>query len=123
MQELSVSGLPSSLPGVDVASGLARVAGNAKLYLKLLRQIAADAPGIKERISTAVMNGDARAVRDVAHSLKGAAGNLSITEVANAATQLELAAKNEDFSSMFGHLDNLEKMLQEFVAVIEGLEE
>ena len=117
-----MSGLPSSLPGVDVASGLARVAGNAKLYLKLLRQVAADAPNIKEQLATALVEGDALKVREVAHSLKGAAGNLSIIKVADAAQQLEQAAKAEDFVNMLSRLDYLEEALGEYVSVVNGMD-
>lgn len=113
---------PSSLPGIDLASGLARVAGNQKLYLKLLRHVAADAPVMREKLTSAVMAGDAQAVREAAHSLKGASGNLSVLKVQQAAEQLELAAKAEDFSSLMVHLDALEAALDDFVAVVDTLE-
>ena len=114
--------LPSTLPGIDVATGLTRVAGNKKLYVKLLRHVAADAPTTREKLSAAIMNGDAQIVREIAHSLKGASANLSITDVAAAAEHLELAAKGEDFSALFVHLDALEKALQQYIAVVATLE-
>lgn len=117
-----MSELPSSLPGVDVAAGLARVAGNQKLYLKLLRHVAGDAASTKEKLIEAITEGNAQAVREIAHSLKGASANLSITNVAAAAEQLELAAKAEDFSSLFSRLDALDQALQDFVAVVGTLE-
>lgn len=116
-----MSGLPSSLPGIDVASGLARVAGNEKLYIKLLRRVADDVPGMLEHLSSALIKGDAASAREVAHSLKGAAGNLSMIDVAEAAAKVEDAAKREDFSSMSGLLDALEKTMRDYVRVIEGL--
>ena len=121
-QEPIVTELPSSLPGIDVATGLTRVAGNKKLYVKLLRHVATDAPSTKEKLSTAIMNGDTQSVREIAHSLKGASANLSITDVAAAAERLETAAKGDDFSSLFTHLDSLEEALQQFVAVVGTLE-
>ena len=121
-QEPIVTELPSSLPGIDVATGLTRVAGNKKLYVKLLRHVAADAPSTKEKLSAAIMNGDTKSVREIAHSLKGASANLAATDVAAAAEHLELAAKADDFSSLFTHLDGLEEALQQFVAVVGTLE-
>lgn len=118
-----MSELPSSLPGIDVASGLARVAGNQKLYLKLLRHVAGDASSTKEKLTAAIAEGDAQAVREIAHSLKGASANLSITDVAAAAEQLEFAAKAEDFSSLFTRLDALDEALQSFAAVVSTLED
>ena len=117
-----MSGLPSFLPGVDVASGLARVAGNAKLYIKLLHKVAEEAPTIKQSLSAAIVDGDAVKVREVAHSLKGAAGNLSITKVAEAAQQVEQAAKAEDFAMLFVHLDSLDEAFEQFVSVVNGLD-
>lgn len=117
-----VSELPSSLPGIDIASGLPRVAGNAKLYVKLLRHVAAEAPATREKLSAAVMAGNADAVREVAHSLKGSCSNLSITAVAEAASQLELAAKSSDFSTIFVHLDSLETALSAYVDVVAQIQ-
>ncbi len=117
-----MSEFPSSLPGIDIAAGLPRVAGNKRLYAKLLLQVAAEAPALQEKLAAAVMAGDATAVREIAHSLKGSAGNLAITPVAKAAEQLELAAKSGDFSSLFTHLDALEQALQNFRETVSGLE-
>lgn len=114
--------LSSPLPGIDVESGLKRVAGNKGLYLKLLRQVAGDAPATREKMTAAVMDGDAQAVREIAHSLKGAAGNLSIINLQAAAEQLEMAAKAEDFGALVIHLDGLEQALNEFVAAVSTLE-
>lgn len=114
--------LPSSLPGINVAAALPRVAGNKKLYVKLLRQVAADAPATREKLSAAIMSGDAQSVREVAHSLKGASANLAITDVAAAAERLESAARAEDFTALVTHLDALEDALQQYVSVVSTLE-
>ena len=114
--------LPTSLPGIDVASALPRVAGNKKLYVKLLRHVAAESPSTKENLAAAIMAGNADQVRELAHSLKGAAANLSITEVAAAAEKLEHAAKAGDFSLLGTHLGTLESALDAFVGVVNTLE-
>lgn len=113
---------PSTLPGIDIASGLPRVAGNKKLYVKLLRHVAADAAKTKEKLLAAIGEGNSQAVREIAHSLKGSSANLSITDVAAAAELLEADAKAEDVAAMLGHLDDLEKALDDFVAVVATLE-
>lgn len=120
--ERTVTELPSSLPGVDVASGLVRVAGNKKLYVKLLRHVASDSPSTKEKLSAAIAAGDALQVRELAHSLKGAAANLSITAVAAASEKLETAAKEENFAVLPGFLDELSSALDAFVNVVTTLE-
>lgn len=116
-----MSEFPSSLPGIDVTSGLARVAGNKNLYLKLLRHVANDAENTVNKLNDAIGEGNPQAVREIAHSLKGASSNLSIMEVAAAAEQLEQAAKAEDFSAIASHLGTLENALTDFCAVVESL--
>lgn len=115
--------LSSSLPGIDVASALPRVAGNKKLYVKLLRHVAAESPSTKEKLAEAIAEGNADLVREIAHSLKGSSANLSITEVAAAAEKLEHAAKAGDFSMLLAHLDTLESALESFVGVVNTLED
>jgi HPt (histidine-containing phosphotransfer) domain-containing protein len=122
-QELNVADLSSPRPGLDVASGLPRVAGNKKLYLKLLRMVARDVPQTKEKLQNAVMSGKVDEVRELAHSLKGSSGNLSITAVQAAAMELESAAKIEDIPSMVAHLAALETALDEFAAVVATVED
>lgn len=118
-----MASLPSSLPGIDIASGLPRVAGNQKLYLKLLRHVANDAASTKEKLSAAIGEGNFQTIRELAHSLKGSSANLSITDVAASAEQLEMAAKAEDFSTLFIHLDALESALDSFCEVVATLED
>ncbi|MDR1490324.1 MAG: Hpt domain-containing protein [Desulfovibrio sp.] len=115
--------LSSPLPGIDVASGLPRVAGNKKLYLKLLRMVANDVPQTKEKLQNAIMSGKTDEVRELAHSLKGSSGNLSLTAVQAAAQDLESAAKTGDIPSMVTHLSALETVLDEFAAVVATVED
>lgn len=115
--------LPPSLPGVNMAEGLKRLAGNEKLFIKLLRHLAGDVPAMREKFSNAIMEGDAGTVKEIAHSLKGAAANLSVTSVAAAAEQLEMAARAEDFSQAIVCLEELEQSLEEFLATAATLPE
>ena len=114
--------LPSSLPGIDVATGLTRVAGNKTLYLKLLRRMASDVPSTREKLSAAVMNADSHSVREIAHSLKGASANLAITDVTAAAESLEAAAKADDLTAIAARLGAMEEALQNYVSVVGTLE-
>ncbi|MFN0068188.1 MAG: response regulator [Limisphaerales bacterium] len=76
---------------LNVADGLARVAGNRKLYLKLLRQFVdqqAGAPAELARLSAA---GDDPTAERLAHTVKGVAGNLGAGAVQAAAGAVEKA--------------------------------
>lgn len=113
-----MSQLPPSLPGIDVASGVARVVGNEKLYVTMLRRVAGNASDTIEKINSALAQGDAQAIRDTAHSIRGAAANLSMTDVAAAAEKLELAAKAGDFSILPECAATFVKAMNDFAAMV-----
>jgi two-component system, sensor histidine kinase and response regulator len=80
-----------AVEGLNSAEGLLRVAGNRKLYLKLLRQFCvqqSDAPG---QIAELLKADDWPAAERTAHTVKGVAGNLGVKTVQLAAGQLEKA--------------------------------
>src|SRR5262249_57360217 len=81
---LDADSLPS-VEGLDTAAGLMRVAGNRRLYAKLLRQFVAQQAEAPARISEALTAGDHAAAERVAHTVKGVAGNLGAGGVQAAA--------------------------------------
>ena len=83
---------PQDLPsveGLDTKDGLTRVAGNQKLYLKLLRQFAEQQGPSVEQITAALAQGDTALAERLAHTLKGVAGNIGAKPVQAAAGALE----------------------------------
>ena len=78
-----------SFEGLDTKDGLTRVAGNQKLYLKLLRQFAEQQGPSAEQITTALAQGDTALAERLAHTLKGVAGNIGAKPVQAAAGVLE----------------------------------
>jgi CheY-like chemotaxis protein len=90
---------PADLPaieGVDVADGLVRVAGNARLFRSLLEQFAGKQAGAADEIAGALARGDRKAAERVAHTLKGVAGNLGIRRIQASAEKLERALRDGD---------------------------
>jgi len=81
------------LPGVDVAAGLHRTAGNQRLYRDLLAQFAVRHESTANRIKEALESGDHNQAERLAHSLKGVAGNLGINQVFALAGKLESAIR------------------------------
>ncbi len=78
-----------SIPGLNSGEGLARVAGNRKLYLKLLRHFVDNQGAVVGQISEAMVHNDAALADRLAHTLKGVAGNLGAGAVQLAADTLE----------------------------------
>ena len=77
------------IAGINLADGLMRVAGNRRLYRDLLGQFAARQGDAAAEISTALKSGDLKLAERIAHTVKGAAGNIGITEVQSLAQKLE----------------------------------
>ncbi len=82
------------IAGVKIADGLNRVAGNRRLYRDLLGQFAAKQGDAAAQISTAIESGDLKLAERIAHTVKGVAGNLGITEVQSVAQRLEKALRD-----------------------------
>ncbi len=70
-----------SVPGLDTKDGLSRVAGNKKLYLKLLREFTTQQGSAVQHISAALGEGDRSKAERLAHTLKGVAANLGAKAV------------------------------------------
>ncbi|MHC1763646.1 MAG: PAS domain S-box protein [Verrucomicrobiia bacterium] len=78
-----------AVEGLDTKDGLARVAGNRKLYLKLLRQFVEQQGPALEQISDGLATGDAALAERLAHTLKGVTGSIGAKGVQAAAGVLE----------------------------------
>ncbi len=78
-----------SIEGLDTADGLSRVAGNRKLYVKLLRQFLEQEGVVLAQISAALIQNDLALAERLAHTLKGVAGNIGAKSVQAAAGAVE----------------------------------
>ena len=83
----------AQIGGLDVRDGLARVAGNRKLYRSLLRQFVDKQGGAAAEVATALTQGDRALAERIAHSLKGVAANLGAVRAQSAAARLEAAIR------------------------------
>jgi len=83
------------LPGFDVAGSLRRLGGNRALYLRLLGMFRDDYAEIADRVEAAAAAGDLEAVREMAHTVRGVAGNFGAAELEAGAADLERASMSE----------------------------
>lgn len=105
----------STVVGLDTDDGLRRVAGNEKLYVKLLHQFAdqqADAP---QQIAEQLAADDLATAERTAHTVKGIAGNLGARGVQTAAGDLEKAIRER------AEPPRLEALRQKFSAELSDL--
>ncbi|MBE7502825.1 MAG: response regulator [Verrucomicrobiales bacterium] len=80
-----------TIPGLRTHDGLTRVAGNRKLYLRLLRQFAEQQATAAAQIEAALAANDPALAERLAHTIRGLAGSLGAPTVQEAAAKLEKA--------------------------------
>ncbi len=113
----------SDLPGIDVALGLKRVAGNRKLYLKLLRDFHRDYPAAVGTIEEAIAGKrDEEALR-LSHTLKGVSGSLGAMDLFAAAEEVESALKAGDPEKAVASLPRVAELLGIVISGLAGLAE
>jgi PAS domain S-box-containing protein len=107
------------IPGVDMADGLNRMAGNRRLYRRLLEQFCEKESATGRQIEQAIQSGDRATAERLAHTLKGVAGNLGIAAVQEAAARLERAIRG-GHSSIPAKLAELESEMGPQVQAIRN---
>ncbi len=95
------------IPGVNLADGLNRVAGNRRLYRNLLEQFCDKQAGVGKQIREDIQSGDRARAERLAHTLKGVAGNLGIAGLQQIAANVERGIRGAD-DSLPGLLGELE---------------
>jgi HPt (histidine-containing phosphotransfer) domain-containing protein len=80
-----------NIAGIDTSLGLKNTGGKRERYESLLRKFAEKQVGTVEAIRLALSVGDVSTAGREAHSLKGAASTLGVTELAKHAADVELA--------------------------------
>jgi len=101
----------SSLPGIDVEDGLRRFRGNKSLYIKLLRNFAANYAGIADEIRESLALTDMKRVRRLLHTVRGTAGNLSATDLYSSVEELRAVVSENRPDDIEQHLGNMEENL------------
>ena len=87
-------GLPpdlAALSGFDTAAGLARMAGNVRLYRRMLAELKAEFTDTAERLRQMLAEERIKDAELLSHNLKGVAGDLGAGELSLAAANLEQA--------------------------------
>jgi PAS domain S-box-containing protein len=79
--------------GLDMASGLKRVAGNQALYRNLLGKFVEGQERAPDSIRQALRAGDRATAERLSHTLKGVSGNIGATTVQAAAAEVERAIR------------------------------
>jgi CheY-like chemotaxis protein len=113
--------LPAVIPGLTVAEGLARICGNVGLYRRLVIGFGRDGVEMDREIRAALAGNDLVRAGNLAHTLRGVAGNLAATGLHEAAHDLEMACSRGQAEEALQLLPVLESRLAEVIAAAELL--
>jgi len=83
------------VPGISVHQALSRLDKNETLYLALLEKFKQNYAHADRDLNALIEQGQHEDARRLAHSIKGVAGNIGITELQTAASSLETAFRDK----------------------------
>ena len=106
---------------LDRADLLERLEGDQVLLVELLQVFQGEMPRLLEEMQNAMQKSDMAGLERSAHSMKGAAGNLSATRTAGAASQLEQDAKSGDIELAKNSLMRLESEIELLLPVLADM--
>jgi two-component system, sensor histidine kinase and response regulator len=109
---------PIRIPGVDVEKALKRVGGSIKLYKTLLSRFRETQIDAVHRIKEAIGRAETETAQREAHTLKGLAGSVGATVLAECASTVENLLKTKESAGLDQALASLEKSLSDFVASV-----
>jgi len=106
---------------IDRVSLLERVEGDQDLLAEMVHLLQQEAPHLLATMRDALERGEMGVLERSAHSLKGAAGNLSAKTAAAAASRLEEDAKNKDAESAKNSLVEVERAVKNLLPALAEL--
>ncbi|MCK4412517.1 MAG: response regulator [Candidatus Eisenbacteria sp.] len=107
---------------IDFVELRERIDGDDELLRALVEVFLTESANLQERIIVAFEQGDASALREAAHGLKGALGNLAAHDAAAAAARLERLAAEGDLEPAREARDALERELTRLRGALLDLE-
>ncbi len=106
---------------IDRVSLLERVEEDEELLAEMVQLFLDDIPNLLDTMRAALQRGDMEVLERSAHSLKGAASNLSAKPAADAALKLEKDAKNNNAESAKESLACVEEAMKILVPALSAL--
>ena len=107
---------------IDLKDFMERVQDDKELLLELLDIFQEDFVGKRQSLNEALQTKDLNKIKEVAHSLKGASGNISAKEMHANFIRLEQLAKTSDFVQMSGVLQSIDgqfELIKQFAAKVK----
>ncbi len=87
-------------------------------YLELIRLLIDTVVSDLDKLQSAIAQGDAAHAAEIAHSVKGAAGNLGFARLHDIAGELEEKAGQGRLEGTSAYIPSLKKNLQDIIALV-----
>ena len=103
---------------IDMKELLERDQDDKELLMELLEIYLDDYPGKRKQLGEDVSAKNTEGIKSIAHSLKGAAGNISAKALHSLFWQIEQKTKNNDFSgvdSLISAIDQQHAILEQYI--------
>ena len=116
---------PDAVPGINISSGLQRLRGNQTLFLSLLDEFLRDFSSVAHQIRDTLKGhrqNDLSSAANLAHTVKGLAGNVSAETLFEAAAALEKGIKDNQRDNWPVLLDQFENALNVVLDSVRTLE-
>jgi CheY-like chemotaxis protein len=113
--------LPDHLPGIDKVAGLTRVAGKESIFRDLLQKIRNKYHMLPDKIALALKSSDLERACNLAHMIKGVAGNIGADRVYEKASELESAIRQNRAAEYRVRLKEFSKELTLIMSTIDTL--
>ncbi|MGH9679369.1 MAG: Hpt domain-containing protein [Candidatus Acidiferrales bacterium] len=105
----------------DRAVLLQRVEGDQELFAEMIRAFIEDAPRLVQSMREALRHGDLLRLERAAHSMKGAAANLSANALVAASSNLEKSAVAGDLESCAASVSSVEEAANRLLSLLNEL--
>lgn len=111
-EEEEANGL-SLLHGIDREAGLKRVMGNEGLFRKIILEFCSDFSGAVQEMEFLIASGKIQKARELAHTVKGTAGNPGAIELQQVAAALERKLAEYDGLPLSDYLERFRTSFEE----------
>lgn len=112
--------LPSSLPGIDIASGLRMCNSSVTLYLNMLKKFRISKRNEADVVRSLFAAGERDTATRTAHSMKSVSATLGATELSTAARLLEEALSKNLDDQLPERLDNFQEALEALLLTLDA---
>ncbi|QTA90357.1 Two component system response regulator/histidine kinase, PAS domain-containing [Desulfonema magnum] len=107
----------------DVDTALRRLGGKENIFIKLVKELAKNYAGIATEIKNLLINMEMEDARVQVHTIKGIAGNLSATQLQQAAQELEHSIKKNALTDFDPKIRKLEQAMEQILKSVRSLED